>query len=228
MVYRRRRTARRPARRPRRRGLARKLQSGALTTINKSLQPIANRYICKMKYATTVLTSASGQYQFRLNSLFDPDLTGLGHQPYGFDNLALLYNRYRVIATGWRIQQPSSFNGTPVVFGALPNNDVSVTWDNFGEMAENPRAKTVLNNPGGSIRVLRGKVSLPKLMGRTRAQYMADDNFQAIVNTNPAENAILYLASFNALTGEAIPNIPIHVILEYTVEFFDLKHIVQS
>ncbi len=43
------------------------------------------------------LTSYTGsEYVFRLNSLYDPDLTGTGHQPYGFDQFAALYSRYKV------------------------------------------------------------------------------------------------------------------------------------
>lgn len=219
------RRLRRRARRVIRRG-KRKAQSTSL--VNHSLQPIPNRYICKMKYAESITTNASGQFQFRLNSLFDPNSTGVGHQPYGFDNLALLYNRYRVVSCGWRIQAPSSTAGSPFVVGCLPSNDVLVTWSDFGQMAENPRTKYVTNNPGAPVATLTGKSYLPRLMGRSRAQYMADDNYQAIVTTNPAENAILYLATFSATTGVAIPAIAINVVLEYTVEFFDAKRIEQS
>lgn len=207
----------------------RKHNRGKTTTnVNRSLQPFPNRYICKMKYATTVSTDATGQYQFRLNSLFDPDLTGVGHQPYGFDTASGMYNRYRVIACGWRIQQPSAYNGTPTILASLPNNDALIAWSNFGEMCENPRAKWVTNNPGATSPVLKGKVYLPKLMGRSRTQYMADDNYQAIVTTNPVENGFLYVTSFNATTGIASPGIPMNVILEFTIEFFDLKHQLQS
>ena len=59
------------------------------TNVNRSLQPVPSRYICKMKYSTNVATDINGQYIFNLNSLYDPDRTGTGHQPYGFDNLAL-------------------------------------------------------------------------------------------------------------------------------------------
>jgi len=78
------------------------------------------------------------------------------------------------------------------------------------------------------VATLSGKSYLPKLMGRTRAQYMADDNYQAIVSTNPTETGWLYLQTFNATTGLPIGGIPLNVVLEFTVEFFDLKHIVQS
>jgi len=206
----------------------RRRRGGATTNVNRSLQPIPDRYICKMKYAETVQTSASGQYQYRLNSLFDPNFSGGGHQAYGFDNLALLYNRYRVIATGWRIQQPQAYNGVSITTAAMPSNDVGIiTFTDFGTMAENPRTKYVTNNPGGPLVTLSGKSYLPRLMGRTKPQYMADDNYQANVLSNPAETALLYISTFATSTGQgAAANL--NVILEFTVEWFDLKHIAQS
>lgn len=226
MVHRRRRVARR--RRPVRKATRKGMSSGALTNVNRSLQPIPNRYICKMKYSTTIATAAAGQFIFNLNSLFDPDRTGVGHQPYGFDPLANLYNRYRVIACGWRVQQPASNTGTPVITACLPSNDLGVVFPSTDEMLENPRCKYITQNPGAAIETLRGKVYLPKLMGRTKTQYMADDNYQATVVSSPNELGLLYLQTFNGLSGVGFGGIGLTVVLEYTVEFFDAKRIAQS
>jgi len=53
-----------------------------------------------MKYASdpVILSSTVGlvHYYFHSNSIYDPDGTGLGHQPYYRDQLSVLYNRYRV------------------------------------------------------------------------------------------------------------------------------------
>jgi len=220
-----RRLIRRSQRRNRRRGI----RSGALTTVNRSLQPFPNRYICKMKYATNIATAAaSGSYVFNLNSLFDPDRTGVGHQVYGFDNLALLYNRYRVISCGWRVINPAgNFDGGSVMTACLPNNDLSIVFTDAGEMTENPRAKYIVQNPGGPITPLKGKSYIPKLVGRTKSQYMADDRYQADVTASPIEHALLYLQTFSS-NGQPLPSINLHVVLEYTVEFFDVKHVAQS
>lgn len=196
----------------------------ATTNVNRSLQPIPSRYICKMKYSETVSTDSTGQYVFNLNSLYDPNRTGIGHQPYGFDTLAGLYNRYRVIACGWRITSPTASYRQ---IGVMPSNDLGITYSTFSEMKENPRCKYIVQASGAAIQTLRGKSYLPALMGRTRAQYMADDNYQAVVNTSPVENALLYIqTATNSDIGE--PSAVVQVILEYTVEWFDVKHIVQS
>lgn len=43
-------------------------------------------------------------YTFRANSIFDPDYTSTGHQPYGRDSYALLYNHYTVVNSKIQIQ----------------------------------------------------------------------------------------------------------------------------
>jgi hypothetical protein len=41
----------------------------------------------------------SSSYTWRLNSLYDPDYTSTGKQPYMYDQYSAVYNRYRVIKT---------------------------------------------------------------------------------------------------------------------------------
>lgn len=195
----------------------------ATTNVNRSLQPIPSRYICKMKYSANVATDIAGNYVFNLNSLYDPDRTGTGHQPYGYDPLSQLYNRYRVISCGWRISSPS---GSYRQIGCIPSNDLGITWS-INDLKENPRAKYIVQSVGGGTMTLTGKSYIPALMGRTRSQYMADDNYQAVVSASPSEQALLYIHTATN-GGDAEPFAQVQVLLEFTAEFFDVKHIVQS
>lgn len=197
--------------------------------VNRALHPIPQRYITKMKYSEQFITDATtGMYRFNLNSIYDPNQSGVGHQPYGFDTLATLYNRYRVIACGWRIQVNWQTNQTaqPVLVGAIPANEV-LTFNSLSELRENPRAKYISQNYGAESLVLSGKSYIPSLVGRTKPQYMADDRYQATMTTSPNELAIL-----NVLTGPNGSDSPgsatLQIVLEYTVEFFDIKHLAQS
>jgi len=200
-----------------------------MTNVNRGLQPIPSRYICKMKYSTFVTTDITGQYVMNLNSVYDPDRSGIGHQPYGFDTLSSLYNRYRVVSCGWVIQRAAGTAelSTATFVGCLPSNDPGISFTNFDYLRENPRAKWILQNPGAPVNTLRGKSYIPSLVGRTRAQYMADDSYQANVLSNPTENALLYIQTNSGFNTEPVPTI-VSVILEYTVEFFDQKHLLQS
>lgn len=191
--------------------------------VNKALAPIAQRFITKMKYAEDVSISSTGLYQFNLNSIFDPNRTGIGHQPYGHDQLSPLYNRYRVISCGWRCSAVSS--SVPLQLGAIPSNE-PIIYTQMDALKEAPRAKYVVQNFGGSTNIISGKVHLPSLVGRTTAQYMADDRYQATVGTSPAEAAVLNIFLANP-QGQPIPG-TVNVILEYTVEWFDVIPLTQS
>ena len=68
----------RPTRRPR-------------VVVNRALHPIPQRFITKMKYAEQFATDGNGRYAFNLNSIFDPNRSGVGHQPYGYDTLSTLW-----------------------------------------------------------------------------------------------------------------------------------------
>lgn len=58
---------------------------------------------------------------FRLNSIFDPDLTGTGHQPKGRDTWANVYQYYRVLSTEvtitWQNLQDAPFTGETQIVG---------------------------------------------------------------------------------------------------------------
>lgn len=73
----------------------------------KSL-PIAfpNKYVCKVNYSEEFTLDASAVtavQAFRANSCFDPNLTGIGHQPMGFDQLCALYTRFIVLGSKIRV-----------------------------------------------------------------------------------------------------------------------------
>lgn len=205
-----------------------------LTLYNVGLNPIPERYITKMKYAEAVTVSASGiaGYKWNLNSLFDPNRSGIGHQPYGYDQLcgpagSALYNRYRVISCKYILTVTS--DSANIQFAALPANESLSLIGNVSEARENPKSQYATYNPGGIMRMLKGTVSLPKLIGRTKSQYMADDNYQAVYNASPSEVAILncYAQGLNDdPTFNANPTF--NILLEYTVEFFDRHTLDQS
>lgn len=211
----------------RRKRWARKAKPTGL--VNRALHPIPQRYITKMKYSEFISTNANGNYAFNLNSIYDPNRTGVGHQPYGFDQLAALYNRYRVIACGFRLHIAAG-TGTSgqqsIQLAALPSNEPQTVLS-ISEWRENPRCKYICQNAGAATQYLTGKVYIPSLVGRTRAQYMADDRYQALTTGDPQEAAVLNICTAGGADA-TVGGSGVQVVLEYTVEFFDIKTVGQS
>lgn len=85
---------------------------------------------------------------YRPNSIYDPDYTSTGGQPYGHDQLALVYNKYRVLGcrltatvTPRNLQITPATSGTsaqfiidqmPMVMGWVCDNDVSPSSSGSG------------------------------------------------------------------------------------------------
>lgn len=194
------------------------------TLVNRALHPIPSRFITKMKYSEFINTDTFGDYAFNLNSIFDPNRTGTGHQPYAFDTLATLYNRYRVISCGYRLQVAGDAN-TAICMSAIPTNELFAP-STISEVRENPRAKYIQQNVGASSVTLSNKCYIPSLVGRTKSQYMADDRYQALVTGSPQELAILNIKTNNT-ADQAFPT-KVQVLLEFSVEWFDIKQLGQS
>jgi len=64
---------------------------------------------------------------FSCNDLFDPNVTGTGHQPMYFDQLTTLYNHFTVTASRCTFKIISSISNQPPCVGCLWIDDNSTT-----------------------------------------------------------------------------------------------------
>lgn len=206
-----------------------------MVNVNRALQPFAQRYITKMKYSesfqiTGPSTAGFATQRFNLNSIYDPNRTGLGHQPYGHDNLAALYNRYRVIKCDYVISGIALGNTSGNMYSllaALPSNE-EYGIASVAEAQEHPRCKFITQAPDAALKVLRGSVYIPSLVGRSKAQYMADDRYQAQFGSSPNELAILNVYAGLLNGGFETTQFTLNITLTYTVEVFDVKSLPQA
>lgn len=203
-------------------------QSNGFSVTNRALQPFPPRFRTKMVYADTYAVNlAAGIPQdqsFRLNSTFDPDLSGAGHQPTGRDTLVTLYNRYRVLGAKWRVCVINADNSATTVT-VVPNNTSTSYSTTDSDMFEQSRAQwmVVRNNPDQNQ--IEGSCLLHQLDGVSMQEYLTDDRFQALGTTNPVEQLNLHVV-MRALA--ASPNFRLYVAIEYDVEWFDPIPLAQS
>lgn len=95
-------TTRKAGKRPYRRRRAGRYYSMKATPLSLT----APAMYTKLRYRQKIALTASTTFQynvFRLNSVYDPDYTGVGGQPMGFDQLAGLYNKFTVYGCKARI-----------------------------------------------------------------------------------------------------------------------------
>lgn len=122
--------------------------------------PIARYYEYVGRYFDTGIlnnpgVSAASWQVFNLSSLFDPDTTGVGHQPIGFDQLMPLYDHYTVHRAEVRVTF-SSADATNAQIVVLSLQDKAGTTTNAGTVIENGRCTyNVLGQRGGASQVVR-------------------------------------------------------------------------
>jgi hypothetical protein len=138
---------------------------------------------------------------FRLNSINDPDLSGVGHRPMSYDLWKLSYNRYRVDAVDVEFTVPYCSADSAVVSVLANNSTTAITVPNV--LLESSLAKTRYYSKGGPAVTIRMHVNLANLNGVTRATYNADDRYSAPFGSDPTENLILH-ASWYDPAGNAV------------------------
>lgn len=84
-----------------------------LVMFNKLLQRTLRTKLVYCDTKTIAPGTGSAYHVYRLNNCFDPDFTGVGHQPAFWDRWTALYENYKVIATKWTVtwsaKRPPSF-----------------------------------------------------------------------------------------------------------------------
>jgi len=89
--------------------------------------PFPSRVTAILRYNETVTITPTaglaGHYLFSCNSIFDPNVTGTGHQPYGRDSYAAIYNHYKVNSSTIVITPTENFDG---MIGCTITDDTSV------------------------------------------------------------------------------------------------------
>lgn len=194
----------------------------SFSSYNKSITGFAPRTFTTLKYcdyqtATSVVT-VNNEYIYLLNSIFDPDYTGAGHQPMGRDTYALIYLRYRVWKCKWKVIFTPTQSTT--MCAVVPNNSVATLPATLSGVLEQPRCQWSMaeTNSAGPV-TINGSIYLPTLNGQTAAEYKGDDRFQAQQTASPAEQLALHVMMNSETSSGTLQNFTIE--LTFYVEFFD-------
>lgn len=161
-------------------------------------------------------------YSYRGTSCFDPRTAAGGLQPEGFDLFALVYSSYRVLGCKCTISVSGSTTGNvPVTMILCPVNadPTGLTGSQFLALANNPYGKKKLFNVGGPAVSLSTYMTAARMFGSEMVN--TDDNFAALVSTNPVNNFFFGLGLYAGTTLTATLPYFLNVTLEYKVQFYD-------
>lgn len=167
-----------------------------------------HRYCQELTLTSDGTTGYSGnENAFRLNSLYDPDLTGTGHQPLGYDQMGGLYKRYLVYKADISVKVLSITNNNCWLGMRLTAANASYTVGGLklqSEVAEQPGCQ-VMDAMVGNVINMRN-IYMADIQGCPRSRVFDDAYFSANVGSNPSESPIFSIAtgSNDGITGAGV------------------------
>jgi len=176
---------------------------------------------------TGSLQSTSGvviSHAFRANSIFDPDQSGTGHQPYGHDELQGLYANYRVLGAKIRVK---FYNSTAVSGNPPCYCGVSLTQTNSIQSSLYTRLEESRGRYSGLLTPDLASVVnkyIPMSTKKMFAVKQVADNaeLQAAFGANPTKQAYFNVWIQPADQGSTtVEDILFTVSIDYIVESFE-------
>lgn len=201
-------------RRPRRRrNNPRSLAPTATLPLGKTFK-FNTRYFDR-GFALNAGVTLAASHVFRANDLFDPDYTGIGHQPIGFDQMMQMYRNYTVIGSKITVTFRNSDATNPQMVGIMLKDSPGTLTD-VRQIVENGNVTHALCNPAGddnSQRILTYKCSPAKFLGRPNI--LSEDELRGTASTSAPVGAYYHVWSY-APNGADPGNLDFHVQIEYT------------
>lgn len=190
----------------------------------------------RLRYADTFqLSTGVTNWVFRMNSLYDPDLSGSGHSPRYFDQLcgsSGIYSKYRVLGSKAKItftEFTPSVAGTanigPTLVYAETSNNSSLVYGSGTDVMESSGAKyAVLQDKAGgnNVKTLTQTFSVERDCGVNAT----DDTVSALYNNSPGNSVFLHFGKIDY--GSTSSVVTVFVELEYYAEFYSRNEVAQS
>lgn len=174
--------------------------------------PVGRTRKAKMVYGDRYVIDDGGTMVFAANGLYDPDITGVGHQPRGYDQIIQLYDHY--VVTKAKIEVWGGTIGIPSILSIRMKD--SITPQSFD-------IKDVIEDSNGVYKVTGQfangyvcmEVDVGKFLGRKDP--MSDPHLKGSDVSNPQEGCFFHVSAstLDAVEG-SINNVIVRITYEAT------------
>lgn len=200
--------------------------------------PFPSTALAKLRYVQYIDLNPSAtiaaKNTFNLMSLYDPWQTGSGHQPYGFDQYAALYNLYNVInariTMKWLGNPAAGASSTCGLYGMLIDDDTNFFTSTIEELIERPRNKSLKNvYRYVTSNTVNSQVTLnfnPKKYFKIKS-LIGESQYTSDVGTSPT-NTMYAQCYFGGALGDDLPSTRFIITIDYIAVFSKPKDIGQS
>jgi len=172
-------------------------------------------------------TGATNNFIIRGNGLYDPDATGAGSQPSGFDEYMAIYKNFRVLSS----KCTATFVSGSTTFGS-GTSMLAVRWDT--ESGGTPASISDVLAQRNSVFSVNQGVGAP--CSRVSAQCTTEKALRlspsspdlAGTATADPEQQWHWHITMNSIDASSTPAGRLLVVVEYYVEFFGMKTLLLS
>jgi len=173
----------------------------------------------KQTYSTSLTLSATAgaptYNTWRLNSVYDPDLTNVGTVAAGYTQLSALYGRYRVMQASVELEimnTGASYPGTAFL-SVTPTNTVGtdITKILAGRFVW---FKGLATNAGQNSIMHKIRVPIHRVYGVPAKQVRIEDDFAAVTGSNPNNVVYLHAGLFNEAGAAGSFNIKVRIVYD--------------
>lgn len=214
-------------------------ESAAIKTVVSGTAIMLKELICppcvrtRVKFSQRVqiasTTGALGTYLYRANGLDDPDVTGAGAQPEGFDEWMAMYDRYRVVSSKIKItgaSQGTTNNSASFLMVIVPSGSATA-YATLADAESAPFAARKMYVFGGPPLVISKSISTATLTGNSVGAILAEQAFSGLFSTQPTEQTYWHVY-VQAMDAASTVTTNVYVEIEYVADFFDRNNFALS
>lgn len=162
-----------------------------------------DKKLVRLRYSTVIsLNPAAGSltsYKFSCNGMYDPDVSGAGHQPMGFDEWMSVYRRYTVLGSKIDMRHvPTTYvENFPAAFGVLMSRETAFPYTSLDAIVESGFSGTNYRLAGAPLTSRAQKsnsvsrtMSTKKVFGVS--DLVGEDDYGGNTSTNPTAQVFFY------------------------------------
>lgn len=204
-----------------------KQSTGAITKpVFATARASTKQFLRYSEYLT--LNPGVGQtfaHVFSANGLFDPDITGVGHQPRGYDQWMSLYTRYVVTKAKITVQAANDGNAnSSALFGVNVTTDPNTSLD----VRDHTECRICSFAPLSKDAPRTVTQTFDLQAWKKGVKIMSDDVISGTQGTNPAEQYYFNVFVAAMTNGTDLATVPLYITIEYEAILLDVDEPVIS
>lgn len=207
----------------------RKKKTSIMRKLAITKSPMPKVFTTKLRYSESFnLNPASGHipgvHIFSCNGIYDPNITGAGHQPRGFDQIMPMFDHFRVLGAKIRVSFANTDSAAILMCG-IATRDAATAETILYDYTEQGTVRTRLCGTNDASPVsITASVAPYKFLGIP----YKNDEMKGSVTANPLEQAYFHVFAASPGSTQDPGIVYVHADIDYLVQFIEPKDLSSS